>query len=131
MLADKSGVSPDIVRYYTRRGLLKPTRHPHNRYNLYQETDVARLRFIRQAKSLGYTLNEIARIFEESGRGASPCPLVREIIERHIAGNQKALDEMLEIQTRIEAASKQWASMPDRAPNGNTICHLIESIAVN
>ena len=128
-LADRSGVSVENVRYYTRRKLLKPARHPRNRYNLYREADVARLRFIRQAKNLGYTLKEIARIFAESNRGETPCPLAREIIERRITDNRKRLDEMLELQTRMEAAVTQWTKLPDKAPDGHTVCHLIESTA--
>lgn len=126
-LADRSGVSVESVRYYIRRKLLKPARHPRNRYNLYREADVARLQFIRRAKNLGYTLKEIAGIFAESSRGESACPLVREIIERRIADNRKRLDEMLELQKRMEAAVAQWAKLPDKAPDGHTVCHLIES----
>ncbi len=128
-LADRSGVSPEIVRYYTRRGLLEPVRHPRNNYRLYRESDVVRIRFIRRAKNLGYTLNEIGKIFEQSNRGDSPCPLAREIIERRVADNRKKLDEMLQLQTRIEAASALWATLPDKVPDGHTICYLIESTA--
>lgn len=130
-LADRGAVSAETVRYYTRRGLLKPSRHRKNNYRLYQESDIARLRFIRQAKNLGYTLNEIAKIFEQSKRGDSACPLVREIIEVRISNHRKKLDEMLELQTRMEAALKQWAMLPDKAPDGNMICHLIESNPVD
>lgn len=126
-LADRGGVSAEVVRYYTKRGLLKPTRNRKNNYRLYRESDVARLRFIRRAKNLGYTLKEIGKIFEQSKRGNSPCPLAREIIERRIADNRKRQDEMLELQTRIEAASALWATLPDKLPDGNTICYLIES----
>lgn len=130
-LADRSDVSPENVRYYTRRGLLKPVRHPRNNYNLYRESDIARLRFIRQAKNLGYTLKEIAGIFEQSKRGDSPCPLVREIIERRIGDNRKRLDEMLDLQERMETALAGWTEMPDKAPDGHTVCHLIESTPVD
>lgn len=88
-----------------------------------------RIRFIRRAKNLGYTLNEIGKIFEQSNRGDSPCPLAREIIERRVADNRKKLDEMLQLQTRLEAASAQWATLPDKVPDGHTICYLIESTA--
>jgi DNA-binding transcriptional MerR regulator len=127
VLADLSGVSAEVIRYYTKRGLLKPTRNRRNNYKLYRESDVVRLRFIRRAKNLGYTLNEIGKIFEQSKRGESPCPLAREILESRIADNRKKLDEMLELQTRIEAASALWATLPDKLPDGNTICYLIES----
>lgn len=126
-IADRSEVSVENVRYYTRRGLLKPARHRKNNYRLYRESDIARLRFIRQAKNLGYTLREIAGLFEESNRGDSPCPLAREIIARRVADNRKRLDEMLELQKRMETALAKWAKMPDKSPDGHTVCHLIES----
>ena len=130
-VADRSGVLVENVRYYTRRGLLKPVRDPRNHYRVYRESDVARLRFIRQAKNLGYTLGEIAKIFEQSMRGDSACPLVREIIERRIADHRKKLDEMLELQKRMETALTGWAELPDKAPDGQTVCHLIESTPVD
>jgi len=127
LLADYSGVPVEIVRYYTRRGLLKPVRNRRNNYNSYPESNVARLRFIRLAKNLGYKLTEIVDIFEQSDRGDSPCPLAREIIEHRIVDNRQKLDEMSKLQSRIEAAAAHWATLPDKAPDGNTVCHLIES----
>lgn len=127
VLADQSGVSVQQVRYYTRRKLLKPARHPRNRYKLYRESDVARLRFILKAKNLGYTLSEISKIFAESYQGESPCPLAREIIANRVADNRKKLDEMLELQTRMETALAKWTDLPDKLPDGHTVCHLIES----
>ena len=127
IIAERSGVSVENVRYYTRRGLLKPSRNRRNNYNLYRDCDIARLRFIRQAKNLGYTLGEIAKIFEQAKRGDSPCPLTREIIERRIADNRKRLDEMLELQERMETALAGWAELPDKTPDGHSVCYLIES----
>lgn len=130
-LAGRAGLSVEQVRYYTRIGLLRPARNRRNNYRRYQETDVARLRFVRQAKNLGYTLGEIAKILEQSNHGDSPCPLAREIIAHRIHDNRKKLDEMLELQTRMEAALAKWAKLPDKAPDGHTVCHLIESTAAN
>ncbi|MDQ3801368.1 MAG: MerR family transcriptional regulator, partial [Acidobacteriota bacterium] len=82
-LAKQSGVPLDTIRYYTRIGLLKPSRNPQNGYKIYQPTDAVRVRFIRAAKDLGFTLAEITEILDEAKHGNSPCPLVREIIVRH------------------------------------------------
>ncbi len=61
-LAELSGVSIDTVRYYEREGLLpKPTRRPSG-YREYGPDDVERLRFVRRAKELGFTLTEIAEL---------------------------------------------------------------------
>jgi len=130
-LANRSGATPHAVRYYTRMGLLRPTRNPDNGYRLYQHREVGWLRFIRQAKRLGYTLNEIREIMQDSDQGKSPCPRVREILLQRIDENRRQLEELMALQTRMEQALDQWAEMPDGVPDGHSVCHLIESFAVN
>lgn len=126
-LARRSGVTLDTVRYYARIGLLQPKRHLENDYKLFANADVSRVRFIRRAKSLGYTLAEIKQILEHSMYGHSPCPLVRKIIQRRIKENRRKLKEMNALQQRMETALKQWQHMPDGEPDGDSVCHLIES----
>ena len=72
-LSKRGSVAPHVIRYYSRIGLLNPARHPENGYKLFNRSDITRLRFIRQAQSLGFTLEEIAKIFEDSTHGTSPC----------------------------------------------------------
>ena len=128
-LAHRSGVLDHVVRYYTRIGLLKPSRSPHNRYKQYADSDVSRLHFIRQAKSLGYTLSEIAKIFKEASRGKSPCHMVRQIIERRIEENGNRLNELAALQKRMKHALGEWDKLPDGMPDGEGVCYLIESAA--
>jgi len=130
-LANRSGATPHAVRYYTRIGLLRPERDPGNGYRLYQHREVGWLRFIRQAKRLGYTLSEIREIMHDSDQGQSPCPRVREILLRRIDENRRQLEELVALQTRMEQALEQWADMPNGIPNGHSVCHLIESFAEN
>lgn len=126
-LAERAQVTPDAVRHYVRIGLLRPDRDPANGYKQFADADVRRLRFIRRAKSLGYTLPEIAEIFEHAERGRSPCPRVRELIGRRIGENRQLVDDLRALQERMENALEHWKTMPDGAPDGDSICHLIES----
>ena len=125
----RSGIPSHVVRYYSRIGLLKPARNPRNGYKQYKDSDVSRLRFIRQAKTLGYTLVEIAGILRESGRGKSPCPMVRDIIGNRIEENRLRLRELAALQRRMERALARWSTLPDGVPDGETVCYLIESTA--
>ncbi|MGH8509036.1 MAG: MerR family transcriptional regulator [Gammaproteobacteria bacterium] len=127
-LARACGVSADAVRYYVQIGLLTPTRDQNNRYQLFDVADVKRVLFIRRAKRLGYTLKEIRKIFAESSKGRSPCPLVREIIRCRIVENRRQLDQDMMLQKRMERAFAQWRTMPDGVPDGDTICQLIEYV---
>ena len=126
-LAKQCEVTTDAIHYYTRLGLLKPDRNAKNDYRLYNKIDIKRLKFIHRAKHLGYTLNEITQIFKECEKGKSPCPRVREIIQRRIVENRKKIDQALQLQELMEEALTQWEDMPDGVPDGHTICLLIES----
>jgi len=126
-LADRADTTSHAVRYYTRIGLLKPDRHPGNGYKLFAYDDVNRLRFIRQAKTLGFTLNEIAEVLHDAQLGRSPCPRARALITRRIDENRRHIAELTALQQRMETALLSWSEMPDGMPDGHTVCHLIES----
>ena len=126
-LARLVDVPAHVVRYYTRIGLLRPARNHDNGYKLFTHDDVCRLSFIRNAQALGFTLAEIAEIFGEAEKGDTPCPMVREIIAKRITENRHRVEELLELQSRMEQAVVQWGKMPDGIPNGHSVCHLIET----
>ena len=130
-VAKQAQVDTDIVRYYARIGLLKPVKNLKNGYKLYDSHDVSRIGFIRKSKNLGYTLKEIKEIISHADSGASPCPIVRQIIEKRIDENRRMLDEMLSLQCRMETAIEKWKTMPDGMPDGHSVCVLIESFMEN
>jgi Cu(I)-responsive transcriptional regulator len=61
-LAKRAGVSTDTVRYYERGGLLSPKARLASGYRRYSELEVARLRFIRRAQALGFSLKEVKQL---------------------------------------------------------------------
>jgi MerR family copper efflux transcriptional regulator len=61
-LAERAGVNVQTVRYYERRGLLDDPRGRGSGYREYTEATLARLRFIRRAQELGFTLAEIGEL---------------------------------------------------------------------
>ena len=67
-LAQRAGVRIDTVRYYERQGLLPAPQRQASGYRRYEDSDVARLRFVRRAKALGFTLIEIRELLALSGR---------------------------------------------------------------
>ena len=67
-LASRATVSVDTVRYYERTSILPKPDRQLSGYRAYGDEDVARLQFLRRAKSLGFTLNEIRDLLALSGR---------------------------------------------------------------
>ncbi|HEX9930752.1 MAG TPA: MerR family DNA-binding protein [Pyrinomonadaceae bacterium] len=129
VLAKRAEVPLFTVRYYTRIGLLKPSRQPSNNYKIYKPSDATRLRFIVAAKELGFTLAEITQILDEAKHGNSPCPMVREIVERRIEENRRKIEELKQLQKKMKRALTDWSEMENSMPNGDSVCHLIESVA--
>ncbi len=128
VLAKQADVSLFTVRHYTRIGLLKPARNTQNNYKVYQPSDAVRVRFIQAAKNLGFSLAEVADVLDEAKHGKSPCPLVREIIVRRIEENRRKIKEMQKLQKKMENALEDWSKMKNAMPNGESVCHLIESV---
>lgn len=95
-VARKAGVGIDTIRYYERRGLLeKPDRRPSG-YRLYDQTVVQRLRFVRQAKQLGFSLDEIGELLSLRLDPSRDCSEVKKTalarladIEGKISGLQR------------------------------------------
>ncbi len=96
---------------------------------MYQFSDATRLRFIIAAKDLGFTLNEISEILDEAKHGNSPCPMVRDIVKKRLEENKKKIRELKNLQKKMETALSDWTQMQDSMPNGDSVCHLIESVA--
>jgi MerR family transcriptional regulator, copper efflux regulator len=67
-LARQAGVRIDTVRYYERSGLLAPKTRLASGYRRYGKSELSRLRFIRRAQALGFTLNEVRGLLTLSKR---------------------------------------------------------------
>lgn len=66
-LAHEAGVNVETIRYYQRRGLLRTPPRSADGYRLYTDADLRRLQFIARAKTLGFTLAEVALLVEPDG----------------------------------------------------------------
>src|SRR5688500_12870374 len=129
VLAKRAEVPLFTVRYYTRIGLLKPSRDLRNGYKIYKHSDKERLQFITAAKELGFTLAEIEDILDRAQHNKTPCPMVRDIVEKRIEENKQKIRELKRLQKRLESAAEMWKTMKNSTPDGHTVCRLIESFA--
>lgn len=128
-LAERAGLSAHIVRLYLRRGLMRASRRSSAGYQLFDEDDAERLRFIRVAQRLGFTLAEIGEIIRLGRRRESPCPIVRSTIQSRLDETRRELGELQAMLERMQHAVMLWNELPDAVPTGNDICHLITAVA--
>ena len=100
-LAKRAGVAIDTIRFYEREGLLpEPSRRPSG-YRSYGEGTVAQLRFIRRAKTLGFTLEEIRELLALSADRQRGVKAVR----------QRAQQRLAEIEARIAELGRVRAGL--------------------
>jgi len=84
-VAQKAGVGVETVRFYERQGLLEEPDRKESGYRQYQEDVVARLRFIKRAKELGFSLKEIKELLALRVDPATTCREVKERAQAKIA----------------------------------------------
>ena len=129
VLAKRTDTPIFTVRYYTRIGLLKPSRNLKNGYKVYKQSDKERLKFITAAKELGFTLAEIEDVLDHAMHNKTPCPMVRDIVEKRIEENKQKIRELKRLQKRLESAADMWKGMKNSTPDGHSVCNLIESFS--
>ncbi|MES0874044.1 MerR family transcriptional regulator [Sinimarinibacterium thermocellulolyticum] len=95
-LAEQAGVGIDTVRYYERSGLLpEPPRRPSG-YREYPPQSLQRLRFIRKAKALGFSLDDIAGLLDLSDRRGD-AEAVKHLAQQRLAEVEAKLRELRRI----------------------------------
>ncbi len=129
-LARREQVNANTIRHYVRIGLLKPGKDDSG-YHHFTAAEHKRLRFILQARDLGFTLDDIHTMLQAAEQGESPCPTVRQLIEPRLSEARARLAAMQALVERMERAVEQWAEQPDCVPCGEHICHLIEGADVH
>jgi len=97
-LAKKTGVNPETVRYYEKMGLLPKAIRTESGYRLFSEEDVKRIKFIKRAKELGFTLKEIKELLQLGFETEGECREVRKIAEIKLKDVQKKILEILSLQ---------------------------------
>jgi len=125
-LAKQAGVNLETVRFYERRGLLPEPMRKESGYRIYGADDLHRLRFIRQAKTLGFSLNEIATILQMRERGKCPCGEVTKIGEKHLRDLGEQIKRLRSFHNELSRAVKSWKRLGEQRVSADAICVLIE-----
>ncbi|MDX1803727.1 MAG: MerR family DNA-binding protein [Alcanivorax sp.] len=126
-LAKAAETTGETVRHYTDIGLLVPRRDPENGYRIYDGTNLRRLRFALKARSLGFTLNDILVLVEESETGKVPCGDARALIETRLGEVEARIAELQQLSLRMRKAMQAWQQAPDCRLDDGRVCGLIDS----
>lgn len=127
-LAKLAGVSSDTLRHYERKGVLAAPRRLANGYRAYTMQTLERVRLIRRALAVGFTLDELALIFKERGRGRAPCRQVREMAAAKLVEVETRLSEMLRLRDELRATLRAWDAKLAKTRDGEPAT-LLEALA--
>jgi len=127
-LAQLAGVSPDTLRHYERIGVLaRPTRAS-NGYRRYPPEAIERLRLVRRAMGVGFTLEELARILRARERGAFPCREVRRLAAAKLEELTARLLELQSLRDELERTLSEWDGRLEATSPGEP-ARLLESLS--
>jgi DNA-binding transcriptional MerR regulator len=111
-IAKQTGISPQVIRYYARIGLLEPRRNPRNGYRQFGEQDAQRLRFIRLAQELGYTLRDIKEMLVALDRGELSENWIRITLDKRLSSTRQKLQMLQRLERCIELTLKWHLTAP-------------------
>lgn len=125
-LAEASGASTKTIRYYEQIGLLPPARRAENGYRLYDSEDVRRLRFIRNARHLDFSLEDLKEVLALRDQGEAPCRYVAYLLKAKAAKIEERIRQLQELQQELQQLLRQAESLPnDDIEMKHCVCHLI------
>ncbi len=104
---------------------LAPARRSANGYRQYDGKDTERLGFIRNARTLGFSLTEIAQILAVHDRHEPPCQHVMDLIRVHMDEVEIRMRELLKLKRDLAALYQAGQDLPEDVQMRSCVCHLI------
>ena len=120
-LAEAAGVGVETVRYYQRRGLVGEPQRPAGAIRRYGGADAARLKFIKAAQRLGFSLDEVAQLLRLDD--GTRCDEARSLAEAHLLEVRQRLRDL----RRIEGTLARLVQRCESA-RGTVGCPLISAM---
>ncbi len=120
-LAQAAGVNIETIRYYQRRGLLDEPPKPLGGYRCYLPEQVKRLRFIKRAQALGFTLDEVGALL--TLEAACSCSETRALAVRKLTMIERKMADLAAMQQVLGALVRQCD-----VSGGGAACPIIDAL---
>ncbi len=125
-LAALAGVSADTLRHYERKGLLPAAPRSANGYRVYGSDALDRVRLIRSALRLGFTINDLARVLRVRAAGGVPCRDVRNMAADKLRDLRRRKQELEQMERMLSKVIRGWDRRLRRS--GGRHAHLLQSL---
>lgn len=125
-LAQAVGVPTTTLRYYERAGLLKPEDRSQGNYRLYSDESLRRLKFIRAAQAIGFTLDDVKLLLGNNDGKPLACCDVQALIADRLSEIDRRLKDLRHVQRVLQTAMTKC-----RASARAGRCAVIETLRNN
>lgn len=126
-LAKAAGVTADTIRFYEKHGLLPEPARTGAGYRLYDRQALRRVRFIRKAQAIGFSLAEIRRILNLRGSGEETCRCVFSIAEATLEETERKIRELTQLRDSLHSHLTRWKGELPCKDVAAEFCALIEN----
>ena len=131
-VARLTGLPVKRIRYYEQRGLLEPAARSEAGYRLYRAEEAARLKFIKRAKLLGLTLEEIRALVDLAAgcnRGEI-MPRLQEVLEKKLQETDRRMRELAAFRENLLYYKKRAsrADPPENCDEEASFCGCLEAV---
>jgi DNA-binding transcriptional MerR regulator len=127
-LAEQAGVSTDTLRHYERKGLIPAPRRSQNGYREYPANTLDRVRLVRRALTVGFTLDELIPILRERDKGGAPCRQVRALTAMKLEKIEEQLKQIGALRDELHGLLIEWDSLLESTAPGQPV-RLLESLS--
>lgn len=100
-LAQAAGVGVETIRFYERKGIIKRPAKRDGGFRYYDEDEAARVRFIKRAQELGFTLREVKELLDLQSKRKITGAEVREIADEKIKEIKKKISDLKQMETSL------------------------------
>jgi len=128
-LAKAGNVNIDTVRYYERKNLLLPDTRTSSGYRQYSQNSIRRLRFIRKAQGLGFSLREIGKMLDISGNSSAECGNIKQYAEKKITDIQTRISDLQKIRDGLRQIAQACPGGDSPLENCTIIEHFYKNEA--
>ncbi|HXG83331.1 MAG TPA: heavy metal-responsive transcriptional regulator [Pyrinomonadaceae bacterium] len=127
-LAKIVNVSADTLRHYERKGVIaSPVRSPKG-YRLYSPETIERVRLVRRALAVGFTLDELAAILAEREKGGTPCQQAFSLATSKLDDLKERIIEMQNLRDELQTLVLDWCERLDKNESDKKPAFLLETL---
>jgi len=125
--ARRAGVSPDLIRYYERVGVLPAAPRTAGGYRYYSEETIGRVLLVRNAIRFGFSSKELSSFLKARDGGRPPCTSVRAAGHRLLSEMDEQLAQLNQARAAMADTLSAWDARLQRTPAG-TAAHLLTMV---